>query len=88
MNLKQQIQWYEWLTQYLLQQGIEMFDWKAPQKAEQERISKMTQEEQDEEFSRDVREFIAMYGDDDFDYNEFSDFEDDIDYFEEEEDNN
>lgn len=86
MNLKQQIQWYEWLTKYLFQQGIEMFDWKAAQKAEQERISKMTQEEQDEEFSRDVREFIAMYGDDDFDYNDFNDFEDDIDYFEE--DNN
>lgn len=83
MNLKQQIQWYEWLTQYLLQQGIEMFDWKATQKAEQERISKMTLEEELEELSRDAREIEAMDSDDDFDYNDFNDFDDDIDYFEE-----
>lgn len=76
MNLKQQIQWNEWLIQYLLQQGIEMFDWKAAQKAEQERISKMTLEEQEEELSRAARELEAMYDDDD-DYEDFSDFEDD-----------
>lgn len=86
MNLKQQIEWYQWLTQYLFQQGIEMFDWKAAQKAEQERISNMTLEEELEELSRDAREIEAMGSDDDFDYNDFNDFEDDIDYFDE--DNN
>lgn len=76
MNLKQQIQWNEWLIQYLLQQGIEMFDWKAAHEAERERISKMTLEEQEEELERAVREFEAMYGVDEDDYEDFSDFED------------
>lgn len=78
MNLKQQIEWNEWLTKYLLQQGIEMFDWKAAQKAEQERISKMTLEEELEELSRDAREIEAM--DDDDDYEDFSNFGDDDDW--------
>lgn len=77
MNLKNHIEWNEWLIQYLLQQGIEMFDWKAAHKAEQERISKMTLEEELEELSRDAREFEAMYGVDEDDYEDFSDFEDD-----------
>lgn len=78
MSLKQQIEWNEWLEQYLLQQGILMFDWKAADEAEKERISKMTLEEQEEELSRAARELEAMYDDDD-DYEDFS-------YFEEEED--
>lgn len=77
MNLKNHIEWNEWLIQYLLQQGIEMFDWKAAQKAEQERISKMTLEEELEELSRDARELEALYGVDEDDYEDFSDFEDD-----------
>ncbi len=77
MNLKNHIQWNEWLKQYLLQQGIEMFDWKVAHKAEHERISKITLEEQEEELERAVREFEAMYGVDDFDYNDFNDFEED-----------
>lgn len=76
MNLKNHIEWNEWLIQYLLQQGIEMFDWKAAHEAEKERISKMTLEEQEEELSRAARELEAMYDDDD-DYEDFSDFEDD-----------
>lgn len=76
MNLKQQIEWNEWLEQYLLQQGILMFDWKAADEAEKERISKMTLEEQEEELSRAVRELEALYGVDDDDYEDFSDFED------------
>ncbi len=78
MNLKQQIEWNEWLEQYLLQQGILMFDWKAADEAEKERISKMTLEEQEEELERAVREFEAMYGEDEDDYEDFSNFEDDI----------
>lgn len=77
MNLKQQIERNEWLIQYLLQQGIEMFDWKAADEAEKERISKMTLEEQEEELERAVRELEAMYGVDEDDYEDFSDFEDD-----------
>ncbi|MGE4346740.1 MAG: hypothetical protein AB7D46_04910 [Flavobacteriaceae bacterium] len=72
MNLKNHIEWNEWLIQYLLQQGIEMFDWKAAHEAEKERISKMTLEEQEEELSREARELEAMYDDD---YEDFSDFE-------------
>lgn len=82
MNLKQQIEWNEWLEQYLLQQGILMFDWKAANEAKQERISKMTLEEQEEELSRAARELEAMYDDDD-DYEDFSDFGDDDFDFEE-----
>lgn len=80
MNLKNHIEWNEWLIQYLLQQGIEMFDWKAAHKAEQERISKMTLEE---ELERAVREFEALYGVDEDDYEDFSDFGDDDFDFEE-----
>lgn len=83
MNLKQQIEWNEWLEQYLLQQGILMFDWKAADEAEKERISKMTLEEQEEELSRAVRELEALYGVDDDDYEDFSNFEDDDFDFEE-----
>lgn len=86
MNLKNHIEWNEWLIQYLLQQGILMFDWKAADEAKQERISKMTLEEQEEELSRAVREFEAMYGEDD-DYEDFSDFEDDDFDFEDDENN-
>ena len=78
MNLKNHIEWNEWLEQYLLQQGIEMFDWKVAHEAEKERISKMTLEEQVEELERAVREFEAMYGEDEDDYEDFSNFEDDI----------
>lgn len=75
MNLKQQIEWNEWLEQYLLQQGILMFDWKAADEAEKERISKMTLEEQEEELERAVREFEALYGEDEDDYEDFDDDE-------------
>lgn len=74
MNLKNHIEWNEWLEQYLLQQGILMFDWKAAHEAERERISKMTLEEQEEELSRAARELEAMYDDDD-DYEDFNNFE-------------
>ena len=81
MNLKNHIEWNEWLEQYLLQQDIEMFDWKTFHeeefKAKQERLSKMTQEEQDEEFSREVRELEALYGVDDDDYEDFNNFGED-----------
>ncbi len=87
MNLKQQIEWNEWLEQYLLQQGILMFDWKAADEAEKERISKMTLEEQEEELSRAVRELEALYGVDDDDYEDFSDFEDEDFDFEDDENN-
>lgn len=87
MNLKNHIEWNEWLIQYLLQQGIEMFDWKAAHEAERERISKMTLEEQDEELERAVREFEAMYGVDEDDYEDFSDFGDDDFDFEDDENN-
>lgn len=40
MNLKQQIEWNEWLEQYLLQQGILMFDWKAAHQAPKVKIVK------------------------------------------------
>lgn len=77
MNLKQQIEWNEWLEQYLLQQGILMFDWKAADEAEKERISKMTLEEQIEEFDRAVRELEALHGVDDDDYEDFNNFGED-----------
>lgn len=86
MNLKNHIEWNEWLEQYLLQQGILMFDWKAANEAKQERISKMTLEEQEEELSRAARELEAMCDDDD-DYEDFSDFEDDDFDFEDDENN-
>ena len=88
MNLKQQIEWNEWLEQYLLQQGILMFDWKAADEAEKERISKMTLEEQEEELSRAARELEAMYDGDDDDYEDFNNFEEEDFDFESEEDNN
>ncbi len=75
MVLKELIEWHSWLEQYLLQQGILMFDWNTYQeekrKANEERLSKMTQEEQDEEFKEEMKQFFEEFEDlDDIDFEE------------------
>lgn len=70
MQLKHHIEWNKWLEEYLLKLGIQMFDWKTyleeERKANEKRLSKMTQEEQDEELLKDFQELEAMMEDEGF----------------------
>lgn len=70
MQLRRQIEWNNWVDQYLISVGIQPFDWKTfteeEAKVKQERLSKMTLEEEMEELSREVREIEESMSYEDF----------------------
>ena len=65
MNLKQVVEFNERLDNYLLNQGIQPFDWNKFQKEEreanQERLRKMSLEEQEAEIEKEAQQFLEEY---------------------------